>query len=191
MIIQTPYVAPPCAVLPDWIDHNGHMNVGYYLVAFDNASETFFHFLGFTPEFRRENHATTFSLENHLHHVREVTSGDPLRFEFRLIDANEKRFHFYVEMLHATSGHIVATHEGISAHVDTRTRRTALMADALIQRMQAVKAAHAVLPRPWRVGHVMSVNAPKHWRESPSEANDGPEPHGTNQDPDEATRRST
>ena len=26
-------------VRPEWIDYNGHMNVGYYLVAFDQATE--------------------------------------------------------------------------------------------------------------------------------------------------------
>lgn len=164
MSIQTPYVALPCTVLPEWIDHNGHMNVGYYLVAFDNASETFFHFLGLTPEFRKANHATTFALENHLHYVREVRAGDPLHFEFRLLDTNEKRFHYYGEMFHATEKHLVATYEGISAHVDRRTRRTASMADALVRRLQEVKAAHAVLPRPWQVGHVMSVNPPRRSR---------------------------
>ena len=161
MTIQTPYVAPPCSVLPEWIDHNGHMNLGYYLIAFDNASETFFHFVGFTPQFRRDHHATIFSLENHLHYVREVKTGDPLRFEFRLIDANERRFHFYAEMFHASEGHLVATYEGISAHVDTRTRRTTPMAESLVRRLQEVKAAHAALPKPWRAGHVMSVNPPK------------------------------
>ncbi len=25
-------------VLPEWIDHNGHMNAGYYMVAFDDAT---------------------------------------------------------------------------------------------------------------------------------------------------------
>ncbi len=27
-------------VLPDWIDWNGHMNVGFYVVAFDKATDT-------------------------------------------------------------------------------------------------------------------------------------------------------
>ena len=28
-------------VLPEWIDYNGHMNVAFYLYAFDQATETF------------------------------------------------------------------------------------------------------------------------------------------------------
>ena len=27
-------------VLPEWIDCNGHMNVGFYVVAFDKATDT-------------------------------------------------------------------------------------------------------------------------------------------------------
>jgi len=29
-------------VRPEWIDHNGHMNMGYYLVVFDFATDEFF-----------------------------------------------------------------------------------------------------------------------------------------------------
>ena len=27
-------------VLPEWIDHNGHMNVAFYVLAFDVATDT-------------------------------------------------------------------------------------------------------------------------------------------------------
>jgi acyl-CoA thioester hydrolase len=26
-------------VLPDWIDYNGHMNLAYYMLAFDHATD--------------------------------------------------------------------------------------------------------------------------------------------------------
>ena len=29
-------------VLPEWIDHNGHMNLAYYVLAFDLATDEFF-----------------------------------------------------------------------------------------------------------------------------------------------------
>ena len=32
-------------VRPEWIDNNGHMNVGYYLVVFDYATDAFFRWL--------------------------------------------------------------------------------------------------------------------------------------------------
>jgi acyl-CoA thioester hydrolase len=144
-------------VLPEWIDYNGHMNVGYYHVAFDLAAEDFFQFLGFTPQFRQRNGATTFALESHLNFLREVKQGDALRFEARLLDFDAKRVHFYQEMFHAAEGYLAASCESLSAHVDQKARRTAPMPAAILERLAAVKAAHAALPRPWQVGHVISA----------------------------------
>jgi acyl-CoA thioester hydrolase len=140
-----------------WIDYNDHMNVGYYHVAFDLAAEEFFQFLGFTPEFRQRNEGTTFALESHLNFLREVKQGDGLRFEARLLDFDAKRVHFYQEMFHADAGYRAASCESLSAFVSQATRRTAPMPAKLLELLSAVKAAHAALPRPWQVGHAISV----------------------------------
>lgn len=155
--IPTPYSDARASVLPEWIDYNGHMNVGYYHVSFDTASEPFFEFLGFTPEFRRAQNATTFALESHLNFLREVKAGDPLRFEARLLDFDAKRIHFYQEMYHATEGYLAASTESLSAHVSQATRRITAMPPALLERLAAIKAAHASLARPWQVGHVIQA----------------------------------
>lgn len=147
-------------VLPAWIDFNGHMNVGYYHVAFDLAADAFFDWLGLTADYRLANQASTFALESHLHYVREVRAGEPIRFESRLLAVDHKRIHYYMEMFHGTGGHLCATYESMSSHVDMRTRRTAPMPAALAARLTAVMQAHAGLERTWRVGHVISTTAP-------------------------------
>lgn len=158
MTLPAPFdAASAVTVRPEWIDYNGHMNVGYYHVAFDLAAEDFFRFLGFTPEFRRLHDATTFALESHLNFLREVKEGDRLRFEARLLDHDAKRIHFYQEMFHATAGYLAASCESLSAHVSQSARRTAPMPPALLERLARVKAAHAALPRPWQIGHVIAA----------------------------------
>ncbi|MGE3376529.1 MAG: acyl-CoA thioesterase [Vicinamibacteria bacterium] len=158
MTIPVPFVAAArIRVRPEWIDYNGHMNVGYYHVAFDIAAEEFFQFLGFTPEFRQRHDSTTFALESHLNFLREVKQGDPLRFEARLLDHDAKRIHFYQEMFHADEGYLAASCESLSAHVNQKARRTAPMPQELIERLGRIKEAHAALPRPWQVGHVISA----------------------------------
>ena len=158
MTIPTPFAAAGAVVVrPEWIDYNGHMNVGYYRVAFDMAAEEFFEFLGFTPEFRQRSEGTTFALEAHLNFLREVKEGDPLRFEARLLDYDAKRIHFYQEMFHADEGFLAASYESLSAHVSVVQRRTTPMPPDLLARLSRIKAAHAALPRPWQVGHVISA----------------------------------
>jgi acyl-CoA thioester hydrolase len=156
--IPVPFNQARERVQQDWIDYNGHMNVGYYHVVFDIAAESFFHFLGLTPEFREANGASTFALESHLNFLREVKAGDMLRFEARLIDHDAKRIHFYQEMFHADEGYCAASYESVSAYVSMETRRTAAMPEALQQRLAAIKAAHAVLPRPWQLGHAITAH---------------------------------
>jgi acyl-CoA thioester hydrolase len=155
--IPTPFTGASAVVRPEWIDYNGHMNVGYYHVAFDVAADVFFDFLGLSPEYRERNGATTFALEAHLNFLREVKEGDALRFESRLLDYDAKRIHFYMEMFHAQERFLAASYESLSAHVSMAQRRTAPMPEALLERLSQVKAAHAALPRPWQIGHVMSA----------------------------------
>jgi acyl-CoA thioester hydrolase len=158
MTVPAPFAAAVVqTVLPAWIDYNGHMNVGYYHVAFDLAAEDFFRFLGFTPEFRQRSEGTTFALESHLNFLREVKQGDALRFEARLLDFDAKRVHFYQEMFHAAEGYLAASCESLSAFVSQATRRTAPIPAVLLERLGAAKTAHAALPRPWQIGHVISA----------------------------------
>jgi acyl-CoA thioester hydrolase len=161
MSIETPFSQAAATVRPDWIDYNGHMNVGYYHVAFDSAAEPFFEWLGLTPALRARHHSSTFALESHLHFLREVKAGDPLRFEARLIDADAKRIHFYQEMFHARDGYLAATCESLSVHMDMRQRRSAPMPQALGERLAQVLQAHRALPRPWQVGHVIGTRPPR------------------------------
>jgi acyl-CoA thioester hydrolase len=158
--IPVPFAGARAVVLPAWIDYNGHMNVGYYHVAFDLAAEPFFEFLGFTEAYRARENATTFALEAHLNFLREVREGDALRFESRLIDFDAKRVHYYQEMFHEREGYLAASHESVSSQVSMATRRTAAMNDAMQARLAAIRDAHARLERPWQLGHVISARPP-------------------------------
>src|SRR3970040_1097034 len=143
--IRAPFAAAITVVRPEWIAYNGHMNVGYYHVAFDVAAEAFFEFLGFTPEFRRSHDATTFALEAHLNFLREVKQGDALRFEAPLLDHDAKRIHFYQEMFHAGEGFLAASCESLSAYVSQAARRVAPMPSTLLPRPSQVKAAQRLV----------------------------------------------
>ena len=63
-------------VIPEWIDWNGHMNVGYYVVAFDKATHTLCKQFGCSCEYTRDKIGMTFVLEAHVTYDREVKEGD-------------------------------------------------------------------------------------------------------------------
>ena len=149
-----------CVVRPEWIDNNGHMNMGYYVVVFDLATDEWMRVVGLDPAHRRVRAVTTFCLEAHVTYHREVREGDPLRFTTRLLGYDTKRIHYIHEMYHAGSGYLVATNELMSLHVSQETRRGAPMAAEVLARLGGILASHERLPRPPQVGRVIGLGAP-------------------------------
>src|SRR5262245_20748447 len=158
--IAAPFDAYRDMVRPEWIDHNGHMNMGFYLVVFDFATDAWFRNLGLDEDHRAECRVTTFCLEAHVTYLREVRAGDPLRFATRLLGWDAKRIHFFHEMFHADQGFLAATNELMSLHVSESTRRGAPMASRILERLRRIQAAHDALARPAQVGRVMGFSSP-------------------------------
>ena len=146
-------------VRPEWIDDNRHLNMGYYVVVFDQATDAFLEHIGLGPAERARMHVTTFTLESHVCYLREVREGDPLRFTTRLLGFDPKRIHYVHEMLHAEEGWLAATNELMSLHVSQATRRAAPMADEVLARLEEVIAAHASVPVPPQVGRRIGLDA--------------------------------
>lgn len=159
MAIETPLDAYRDVVRAEWIDHNGHMNMGYYLVVFDLATDEFMRWVGLGTDHRRTHCATTFCLEAHVTYHREVREDDPLRFTTQLLAYDAKRLHYIHAMYHATEGYLAATNELMSLHVALETRRGATMAPEVLARLAEIQAAHAALPRPPQVGRVIGLSA--------------------------------
>jgi len=157
--IATPLDAYRDVVRSEWIDGNGHMNVGYYLVVFDFATDAFMAWVGLDPTHRKATQVTTFCLEAHVTYQREVRDGDPLRFTTRLLAHDAKRLHYVHEMYHAAEGYLAATNELMSLHVSAATRRAAPMAPQVLARLGRIQAAHDALPRPPHVGRRMGLEA--------------------------------
>jgi acyl-CoA thioester hydrolase len=159
-----PIPAPLClyrdVVREEWIDYNGHMNMGYYLVVFDLATDEFLDYLGLDTAHREEHQVTTFSLEAHTCYLREVHGGDPLRFKTRLLDFDEKRIHYLHEMYHDAEGFLAATNELMSLHVSLATRRAAPMAPAILERLARIRDAHSSLAPSPQAGRRIGMRRP-------------------------------
>jgi acyl-CoA thioester hydrolase len=136
------------------------MNMGYYLVVFDFATDEFFRWIGLDERHRRAARVTTFALEAHVTYHREVREGDPLRFTTLLLAHDAKRLHYLHQMYHATEGYLAATNELMSLHVSEETRRGAPMAPEVLERLRPIQAAHDRLERPPQVGRRMGFGTP-------------------------------
>ncbi|HYC14972.1 MAG TPA: thioesterase family protein [Stellaceae bacterium] len=144
-------------VLPEWIDYNGHMNLAYYLVVFDKATDALFDRLGIGLDYVRATEHSLFALEAHVTYARELKEGDPISIASRLVDADEKRLHFFHEMQHADEGYLAATIEFLAIHVAMGTRRAVPFPDEASARIGAMLAEHRRLPQPPQLGRSIGL----------------------------------
>src|SRR5262249_12619656 len=79
MSFPTPYERFEGEVLPEWIDYNGHMNLAYYTVLFDQATDILFDELGLGLDYRRTTQLGTFVAETHNRYERELLVGARVR----------------------------------------------------------------------------------------------------------------
>lgn len=155
-----PIGAPLClhqpTVLPQWVDYNGHMSESCYLLVFGDGSDAFFRYVGIDEAYRAAGFSL-YTVQTQLHNLREVAQGAPLRLTLQLLDLDEKRLHIFHAMVHGGSGELLATAEQLLVHVDMAEGRASAMPADLLQRLQAVRAAHSGLPTPPQVGQPIGI----------------------------------
>jgi acyl-CoA thioester hydrolase len=144
-------------VLPEHIDANGHMNVGFYNVIFDQALDRFFTPFDLDWSYVKRTNLSTFVLETHVCYLQEVVEGDELRFTFQLLGHDAKRIHYFMEMHHAQKGYLAATSEQILVHVDLATRRSAPFLPEHQQFFANMFAGHSKLPKPAQAGRSIGM----------------------------------
>ena len=156
-----PIAAPLClyrpTVLPAWVDYNGHMSESCYLLVFGDNSDAFFRLVGIDEAYRDQGGHSLYTVQTHIHNIREVAEGEPLRLTLQLLDFDDKRVHIFHAMHHGASGDLLATGEQMLVHVDMAQGRATPMPADLQARLQAIAQAHANLPTPPQVGKPMGI----------------------------------
>ncbi len=152
-----PLSAFKTAVQPEWIDYNGHMNVAFYVLAFDKATDGLLDHLGLGEAYRRATNCSVYVLEAHVTYDRELKLGETLAIDTQLIDADAKRLHFFHRMTHAEAGYLAATCELMGLHVDLAGPKAAPMPPAALAAIERLLAAHRLLPPPPQLGRRISI----------------------------------
>jgi acyl-CoA thioester hydrolase len=134
--------APLCSVLPGWVDHYGHMNLAYYLVAFDIATDALWPTLGLGPDFRARG-LGTFAAESWQAYTREVTEGAPLAFDSEVLAYDSKRLLCRHVMLHAAEGWQAAENEVLYLCMDLDARRVGAWPADVLARFAATSTGGA------------------------------------------------
>ena len=155
--IQAPLDEHRETVRREWIDYNGHMNVAFYVLAFDRASDVWFEHLDLGEAYRARTGCSLFALELHVVYLSELKHGDPLRITTQLLDHDDKRLHFFHRMYHRDRGTLSACLEIMALNVEMAARKARPFPPRALARIEAVAAAHAALPRPAEAGRIIGI----------------------------------
>jgi acyl-CoA thioester hydrolase len=155
-VTEAPLDLHHATVPAEWLDYNGHMTESAYLLLVGDAADAFFRYIGIDDAYRAAGHSL-YTAETHLHHLHEAGLGDSLRVPLQLLDLGPKSLHLFHTVLDATTSEPVATAEQLLVHVDMATGRVVAMLADLHDRLAAIRDAHAGLPTPDAVGHVMGI----------------------------------
>lgn len=148
------------SVLPEWIDYNGHMNVAYYVLAFDLGVDDLWRDFGITEEHVAANQSSTFAVESHVLYKQELKLDDPYVVTSQIIAFDDKRIHQFQRMYHADAGYLAATAEWLSLHVDLRKRRVSPWPENILAGISRVATAQPDWAVPEEQGSTISIRQP-------------------------------
>ncbi len=138
-------------VQDSWTDHYGHMNEGYYVVAFSDASWALQAELGIGTDYFDVSGMAMMTVESHIRYLDGAYRGDTIVFDSMVIDADAKRVHVgHVARLGDT---VIATFECLLLHFDMKNEKTAPMPEEIQERL----AGLVMDPRPDWAGSTVGI----------------------------------
>ena len=138
-------------VKPAWLDYNGHMNEGYYGLAFGFAIDTMFIDLGL-ERYHKETGLTFYSAETHIMYLQELVENDPIHFTAQIVGIDQKRLQFFYRMIHSEKGYVAATSETMHLHYDQRIGKVVPMQGEIYTELYKLAQSQADLPVPEQAG---------------------------------------
>ena len=122
-------------IIKEWIDYNGHMNMAYYVLIFDQAWENILNKFQMGGENAEESKRTTMVVETRTTYDSEVKEGDEVEVYVSYFDHDKKRLHLKCEMYEKKTKKLSATMENLSLYIDLDKRKVTEFEDEKVKIM--------------------------------------------------------
>ena len=147
-------------VRPEWIDVNNHMNVAWYVAAFDLGIDSLWEHFGINDAYINGSQRSTFAVECHVTYQQELLEADPYIVTSQILAYDAKRLHHFQRLYHAEDGYLSATAEWMTLHVDLSVRRVSPWADEVLAAIGSFAARQPCTAKPAELCGHMLVKAP-------------------------------
>jgi len=145
------------SVIAEWVDYNGHMNVAYYVLIFDHATDAFQMEIGLDEDLRLETGSSVFVAESHVTYDNEVLKGERVYVTTQLLDHDEKRLHLFHRMHNCKDDSLCATNELMILHVNLETRKVGPFPSHVHTRIGDIYKEHENLTAPKQKGRIIGI----------------------------------
>ena len=145
-------------VVPAYVDYNNHLNDGYYMVIFSNATTTLMDYIELGEMQRQATKCSLFTLEMHVNYLQEVKGGTEVRIDTQILGYDSKRLHVFHTMHRGEEAEAAATNEQMLLHMDMTGPKTAPFQANVQAKLETIWQTHKDLPRPKDAGR--SINLP-------------------------------
>jgi carnitine 3-dehydrogenase len=151
-----PLLLHEATVAPEWVDYNGHAHESRYLQMFGDATDALLLMVGIDSAYLART-GSYFTVETHLSHLQGASAGDRLAVVTQVLGCDPKRLHLFHSLQRSDSNELVATAEQMLLHVSAGTGRAGAAGAEVLERVRAIAAAQASLPRPDRAGRSIGM----------------------------------
>ncbi|MET0766818.1 MAG: thioesterase family protein [Aeromicrobium sp.] len=137
-------------VPPEFIDENGHMNIGRYFQLGGEALWTrCVGDLGMDDDYISDRGMSTFTAEHHIQYFSELLEGDAVSSRVRLLARSDKVLHALTMIVDETRHRLACVVETTIVHIDMTTRRPVAFPDDIAALVDtALKADDLDWPAP-------------------------------------------
>ncbi len=139
-------------IIGDWLDHNRHMNLGFYLVVFDNGTGGLYENLVIGEATRGTIGHSMFTLEARVIYLKELFIDDNIRIETRILGYDHNKIHYMHWMINEQNDEICAINELMGINVDINTRKSISFSDDTLSRLAILSTEHHNYPMPEEAG---------------------------------------
>jgi acyl-CoA thioesterase FadM len=139
----------------EWLDPYGHLNEGYYCVAFANAGWDLLRQLEIGVEYFQSTGCAFYVAESHLRYLKDIRAPAMLETESMLFGCGAKRMHYGYIL--SVDGVERATMEGVCIHIDTKAGRSIEMP---VEVQERLRRAVLATPPSW-LGRAISLGGKK------------------------------
>ncbi len=145
----------------EYIDENGHVNIGRYLeLGGKGLWKRFQSELGMPDSYISERRLSTFTAEHHIRYYSEILQGEDVSVHVRLLERSSRAAHAMSFIVNRTHRRLACTVEVSIVHVDMVHRRPTEFPDDVAELMDAALKTETELDWPAPVCGTMGARRP-------------------------------